>query len=114
MRYGPIRHSAVRPETAPAQLEVWPKYLPAPAIPPDSPIQDVFRILAHEAARNRHIAGDILAAYKEGRKVLVLTERKDHLPLLREALGDEVEHCSARPFAEEAAGGGVRRTGCAE
>jgi superfamily II DNA or RNA helicase len=53
----------------------------------------VFRILANDAARNRHIAGDVLAAYKEGRKVLVLTERTDHLRLLQEALGDEVEHC---------------------
>lgn len=93
MQCGPIRHSATRPETAPAQLEVWPKVLPAPEIPPDSPIQDVFRILANDATRNRRIAGDVLAAYREGRKVLVLTERTDHLPLLQEALGDEVEHC---------------------
>ena len=93
MQCGPIRHSAARPETAPAQLEVWPKVLPAPEIPPDSPIQDVFRILAGDATRNRRIAGDVLAAYREGRKVLVLTERTDHLPLLREALGNEVEHC---------------------
>jgi hypothetical protein len=87
MQCGPIRHSAARPETAPAQLEVWPKVLPAPEIPPDSPIQDVFRILANDATRNRRIAGDVLAAYREGRKVLVLTERTDHLPLLRKALG---------------------------
>ena len=93
MQCGPIRHNAARPETAPAQLEVWPKTLPAPEIPPDSPIQEVFRILANDAERNRHIAADVLAAYREGRKVLVLTERTDHLPLLREALGDEVEHC---------------------
>jgi len=93
MQCGPIRHSAARPETAPAQLEVWPKMIPVPEIPPDSPIQDVFRILANEATRNRRIAGDVLAAYREGRKVLVLTERTDHLPLLQEALGDEVEHC---------------------
>ena len=62
-------------------------------IPPDSPIQDVFRILANDAIRNGRIAGDVLAAYREGRKVLVLTERTDHLPLLVEALGNEVEHC---------------------
>ncbi len=93
MQCGPIRHSAARPETAPAQLEVWPKALPAPEIPPDSPIQDVFRILAGDAARNRRIAGDVLDAYRAGRKVLVLTERTEHLPLLKEALGDEVEHC---------------------
>ena len=93
MQCGPIRHGAARPKTAPAKLEVRPNVLPAPEIPPDSPIQDVFRILAHDAARTRRIAADILAAYREGRKVLVLTERTDHLPLLREALGDEVEHC---------------------
>ncbi|MGE4344429.1 MAG: DEAD/DEAH box helicase family protein [Geoalkalibacter sp.] len=93
MQCGPIRHSAARPETAPAQLEVWPKMIPAPEIPPTSPIQDVFRILANDATRNRRIAGDVLAAYREGRKVLVLTERTEHLPLLQKALGDEVEHC---------------------
>ncbi|MCW5597951.1 MAG: DEAD/DEAH box helicase [Nitrosomonas sp.] len=93
MQCGPIRHSAARLETAPAQLEVWPKLLFAPEIPPDSPIQDVFRILANDVMRNRRIAGDVLAAYREGRKVLVLTERTDHLPLLQEALGDQVEHC---------------------
>jgi superfamily II DNA or RNA helicase len=93
MQCGPIRHSAARPETAPAQLEVWPKVLPAPEISPESPIQDVFRILANDMMRNRCIAGDVLAAYREGRKVLVLTERTDHLPLLQEALGEEVEHC---------------------
>ncbi len=93
MQCGPIRHSASRPETAPAQLEVWPKVLPASEIPPDSPIQDVFRILANDSTRNRRIFEDVLTAYREGRKVLVLTERTDHLPLLREAPGDEVEHC---------------------
>jgi superfamily II DNA or RNA helicase len=93
MQCGPIRHSAARPETAPAQLEVWPRVLPAPEIPPDSPIQKVFRILANDRPRNHHIATDVLAAYREGRKVLVLTERTDHLPLLRELLGDDVENC---------------------
>ncbi len=93
MQCGPIRHSASRPETAPAQLEVWPKALPAPEIPPDSSIQEIFRILANDAIRNQRIAGDVLSAYREGRKVLVLTERTDHLPLLQEALGDGVEHC---------------------
>ncbi len=93
MQCGPIRHSAARPETAPAQLEVWPKYRPAPEIPLDSPIQDVFRILANDDKRNRRIAGDVLAAYQEGRKVLVLTERTEHLALLQAMVGGEVEHC---------------------
>lgn len=93
MQCGPIRHSAAKPETTPGHLEVWPKMLPAPEIPSDSPIQEAFRILTNAATRNRLIAADVLAAYREGRKVLVLTERTDHLTLLREALGDEVENC---------------------
>ena len=93
MQCGPVRHSAARPETAPAQLEVWPQYLPAPEIPPDSPIHEVFRILTSSVERNRRIADDVLSAYREGRKILVLTERTEHLTLLREALCNEIEHC---------------------
>ena len=92
MQCGPIRHRAARSETTPTQLEVWLKVLPAPEIPSDSPIQDVFRILTNDVTRNRCIAEDVLAAYREGRKVLVLTERKGHLALLQEALGNEVEN----------------------
>lgn len=93
MQCGPIRHTAERPESAPAQLEVWPQSLPTPDILPESGIQDVFRILANDTNRTLRIAQDILTAYQEGRKVLVLTERTEHLDLLREALGDEIEHC---------------------
>ncbi|HSL61979.1 MAG TPA: hypothetical protein VK885_09340 [Desulfotignum sp.] len=35
MQCEPIRHSVSRPETAPAQWEVWPKVLSSPEIPPD-------------------------------------------------------------------------------
>lgn len=93
MQCGPIRHTAASPETTPARLEVWPRELRAPEIRPDSPIQDVFRILVSNSVRNRCIAEDVLAAYREGRKVLVLTERAGHLPLLRKALGDDCAHC---------------------
>ncbi|XOV85991.1 MAG: DEAD/DEAH box helicase family protein [Pseudomonadota bacterium] len=93
MQCGPIRHRAARPDTAPSQLEVLRKQIPAPKIPPNSPIQDVFRILANDVTRNGCIAEDVLAAYHEGRKVLLLTERTDHLPLLLEALAGEVENC---------------------
>ena len=70
-----------------------PRYLQAPEIQPDTSIQEIFRLLVGDAERNCTIAEDILAAYKEGRKVLVLTERTEHLTLLHEALGDEIEHC---------------------
>ncbi|MCF8033714.1 MAG: DEAD/DEAH box helicase [Desulfarculaceae bacterium] len=93
MQCGPIRHSAAISDTAPTQLEVWPQYPPSTDIPPDSSIQEVFRILTKSKVRNRCIAEDVLAAYREGRKILVLTERTEHLELLREALGEEVDHC---------------------
>lgn len=93
MQCGPIRHSAKKPETAPSQLEVWPNYLPATEIPPDTPIQGVFHLVANDVVRNRRIAADVLAAYQEGRKVLVLTERTEHLTLLKEALGEHARHC---------------------
>lgn len=93
MQCGPIRHIAPRHETVPAQLEVWPQNLSAPEIPPNSDIQEVFRILTNDTSRNRRIAQDILDAYQEGRKILVLTERTEHLGLLRAVLGDEIEHC---------------------
>jgi hypothetical protein len=41
MQCGSIRHYAARPDSAPAQLEVWPQHLPAPEILPGSGIQDV-------------------------------------------------------------------------
>jgi len=93
MQCGPIRHSAARPDTTPEQQEVWPQKIPVPEIPPDSSIQEVFRILSNDVRRTHIIAQDILNAYRSGRKILVLTERTEHLEFLREALGNEIEHC---------------------
>lgn len=92
MQCGPLRHSAKTSENIPGPLEVRPQYLPAPFISQGSAIQDVFRIIANSSSRNRHIVRDIKAAYAEGRKILVLTERADHLKLLREAIGDDIEY----------------------
>lgn len=72
MQCGSLRHSAKTPENIPKHLEVRPQYLTAPVFPPDSTIQDVFRIIAGDFSSNQHIGKDVLAAYSEGRKVLVL------------------------------------------
>ena len=93
MQCGPIRHSAKSPENAPASLEVIPIYLSVPPIPPEASIQNVFQILANDVRRNQHIARDIHGAYADGRKVLVLTERTDHLELLHEAIADSINNC---------------------
>ena len=93
MQCGPIRHRAARPETALVELEVKPRFLSAPPIPPDSAIQSVFRQLYQDAKRNEHIMEDVRGAYNQGRKVLLLTERTDHLGLLQELLEGEIENC---------------------
>jgi superfamily II DNA or RNA helicase len=49
-------------------------------------IQELFKRLWTDTDRNRLIIKDIAAAHTEGREILVLSERLDHLALLRESL----------------------------
>jgi superfamily II DNA or RNA helicase len=93
MQCGPNRHNAARPDSAPAQLEVWPRMLQAPPLAPEAAIQDVFRTLTIDTQRNQRIARDIIDAFREGRKIIALTERTENLELLRTAIGDEVAPC---------------------
>jgi superfamily II DNA or RNA helicase len=55
-------------------------------------IQDIFRLLWADEQRNAQIIGDIRAAYAEGREILVLSERVEHLSLLYEKLRSKTEH----------------------
>ncbi len=87
MQCGPIRYTAAKPEGMPQVLKVIPQMITAPIdLPQDAPIQDVFRHLALNIERAELIAGTIVQAYQEGRKVLVLTERTDHLELISQNL----------------------------
>ena len=91
MQCGPIRHMAAKPDGAPHDLEVVARTLLKPIdISPDVGIQEVFRHLAHDQVRTAAIAQDIEDAFKRGRKVLVLTERTDHLDSILEALAGKV------------------------
>ena len=64
-----------------------PRYLTAPVrLPGDAGIQDVFRTLAGNAARTAAIADEVACAYAQGRKVLALTERTEHLEAIAAAL----------------------------
>ena len=87
MQCGPIRHTASRPDTAPSVLTVVPRWLPMPEISTDNSIQALFQQLTQNEYRNSVIIEDVRAAYQEGRKIIVLTERTDHLELLKEKLG---------------------------
>ena len=87
MQCGPIRHTAARPVGAPHDLEVVPRSRFALIdMPTSAGIQDVFRQLANDLARTEAIAVEAAAAFDQGRKVLVLTERTEHLEAIRQAL----------------------------
>jgi superfamily II DNA or RNA helicase len=55
-------------------------------------IQQIYRVLANDEARNRRIVEDVIAAIHEGRSPILLTERKDHLEYFTEQLRGFVRH----------------------
>jgi superfamily II DNA or RNA helicase len=59
---------------------------------PDMAIQEVYRALAADEARNRMIIEDVAQALREGRSPVLLTERRDHLEHLAERLRPVVRH----------------------
>lgn len=93
MQCGPIRHTAARPESAPHDLSVIPRMLSGPIPLPDGAgIQDVFKTLADDTGRTALIVSDVRSAYDQGRKVLVLTQRTEHVDVLEHALMGHVEN----------------------
>jgi len=91
MQCGPVRHTAAKPEGAPAVLEVVPRHLRGRIdVPADAGIQDVFRRLADDPVRTATIAAEIVQAFNAGRKLLVLTERTEHLDAIKKALGEQI------------------------
>jgi len=88
MQCGPIRYTAATPPDAPHDLEVVPQFRISPVdLPPEAGIQDVFRHLARDQNRTDSIAAQVKDAFEQGRKVLVLTERTEHLDAILSALG---------------------------
>ena len=91
MQCGPIRHTAAKAASAPHELDVLPQMLRKPIpLTPDAPIQNVFRHIANDGERTSAIVVAIEHAFIQGRKVLVLTERNDHLTAIQTALADKV------------------------
>ncbi|MET3496523.1 TOTE conflict system archaeo-eukaryotic primase domain-containing protein [Variovorax boronicumulans] len=88
MQCGPIRHTATTPAGAPHDLAVVPRSRHVRIdLPQDAGIQDVFRQLANDQARTEAIAAEVRDAFAQGRKMLVLTERTEHLDAIEAALG---------------------------
>ncbi len=93
MQCGPIRHTASRPESAPAELTVIPRWLPRPIVMPEGAgIQDVFLQVCSDAERTDKIVAEVEAAFGQERKILLLTERTDHLSAIEERLVGRVEN----------------------
>lgn len=93
MQCGPIRHTASRPTSAPDDLMVETLLLPAPInLPEGTGIQDVFRHLAENIERTERVTLEVEKAFNQGRKVLVLTERTDHLSIIEAALVGRVQN----------------------
>jgi superfamily II DNA or RNA helicase len=91
MQCGPTRHTATRAEGAPMDLEVVPRVHAAQiVVAADAGIQEVFRQLATDVQRTAAIAEEVVGAFSRGRKVLVLTERTEHLDSLSAALEGSV------------------------
>jgi superfamily II DNA or RNA helicase len=87
MQCGPIRHTAAPPASVPHDLEVIPRTVPKPTSLPDNVgIQEIFRTVAEDQERTTAIADETQRAVEDGRKVLVLTERTDHLENIRRSL----------------------------
>jgi superfamily II DNA or RNA helicase len=91
MQCGSIRHKAAQPAEAPHDLAVTPQFIESPIdVQQEAGIQNVFRHLAQDPTRTAVIASAIIDAFRQGRKVLALTERTEHIDTIRAALADEI------------------------
>jgi superfamily II DNA or RNA helicase len=91
MNLGEVRYSSVR-ASQPFMQKVFLRFtdfnISSENIPPA--INDIFHNLYTNEERNKLIVQDILDAHHEGRECLVLSERLEHLDILRDALKDHV------------------------
>ena len=91
MQCGPIRYTAAKAPSSPCDLVVVPRTRPSRIeLPTESGIQDVFRHLVHDQGRTDAIAAAVTEAYNQGRKILVLTERTEHLDVIQAALNGKI------------------------
>jgi len=90
MQCGPIRHTAERPAGAPQTLELVSRAHQLEGLPADLPIQKLMRQLAEDQHRTDRIVAEALACWGEGRKLLLLSERTDHITAIAAALAEQV------------------------
>ena len=92
MQCGPTRHTATKSTNAQHDLLIVPHTLATNIeLPPAAGIQDVFSHLVNDSDRTSAIAADVMEAFHAGRKVLLLTERTEHLQAIALELAGKVE-----------------------
>ncbi|HHP3468772.1 TPA: TOTE conflict system archaeo-eukaryotic primase domain-containing protein [Escherichia coli] len=95
MYCGAIRHIVARPKENPHNLEVLTRSrFTSGHLPSDARIQDIFREIALDHDRTVAIAEEAMKAFGQGRKVLVLTERTEHL----DAIASVMNSLKLSPF----------------
>ena len=100
MQCGPVRHRVDAKAQAAARpfrhtVVVRPtSFRPLVQADPDLRIQfqDLYKELVADDARNRLICDEVIAAVREGRSPLVLTERREHLAYLDAQLSPSIQH----------------------
>jgi superfamily II DNA or RNA helicase len=90
MQCGPIRHTAERPARAPQILELVSRTHELQWLPTDLSIQELMRRLAENQLRTDGIVAEALACWRAGRKLLLLSERTDHITAIAAALEGQV------------------------
>jgi superfamily II DNA or RNA helicase len=90
MQCGPIRHTAERSAGAPQTLELVSRTHQLEGLPTDLPIQELMRRLAEDPRRTDRIVAEALACWGEDRKLLLLSERTDHITAISTALAEQV------------------------
>ncbi|QPN61571.1 DEAD/DEAH box helicase family protein [Synechococcus sp. CBW1002] len=90
MQCGPIRHTAQRPAGAPQTLELVSRTHQLEGLPTDLPIQELMRRLAEDPRRTERIVEEALACWGDGHRLLLLSERTDHITTIATALAGEV------------------------
>ncbi len=92
MQCGPVRHQAKIPESAPRTLQVIPHTVATTNEMDSEKIQEIFQLITEDQQRNERITQDAVNAYRQGRKVLLLTERTGHLETLEQLLAGRIEN----------------------
>ena len=113
MQCGPVRH-IVRPPSAREGVALGRRVIrrdtafDPSVLPTQASIQEIYGALANDNDRLGLVIGDIRELVREDRALVVLTERREHLDRIAEAIGHEIPnlvvlHGGVKPKARRAA-----------